>query len=228
MDRAAGRVDSNPSSRAGGKAVPPRNRRLPRALREQQMVDAAVAVFSARGYHAASMDEIAERARISKPMLYTYLGAKEELFAVCVRREGRRLREAVAGAVDLDQSPEDQLWRGLRAFFDFVGSNRDGWRVLYRQAQVLQPFAADLAEVRGGMVDVISGLLAQAMAAEGQRKPATELRALAYALVGAGESLADWVIDHPDEDSEMSAARLMNLVWMGAGSLLRGQLWRRP
>lgn len=217
-DRASNRIE----------AKPPRNRRLPRAVREQQMVEAAVAVFSARGYHAASMDEIAERASISKPMLYTYLGTKEELFAVCVRREGQRLREAVAGAIGVDQPPEDQLWQGLRAFFDFVGGNRDSWRVLYRQAQLLQPFADDLTELRGAMVEVISGLLTRAMAAEGRHQPAVELRAIAYALVGAGESLADWVVDHPDEDPEISAARLMNLVWMGAGNLLRGELWRRP
>src|SRR5204862_679616 len=55
-------------------------RRLPRSVREQQMLDAAVAVFSAAGYHAASMDEISGRAGISKPMVYAYLGTKEELF----------------------------------------------------------------------------------------------------------------------------------------------------
>jgi AcrR family transcriptional regulator len=58
-------------------STPPTFKRLPRAVREQQMLDAAVKVFSRRGFHAASMDEIAEDADISKPMVYAYLGTKE-------------------------------------------------------------------------------------------------------------------------------------------------------
>lgn len=64
----------------------PAFKRLPRAVREQQMLDAAVKVFSRRGFHAASMDEIAEDAGISKPMVYAYLGTKEELFVACLHR----------------------------------------------------------------------------------------------------------------------------------------------
>src|SRR5436305_2191604 len=109
--------------------------RLPRSVREQQMLDAAVAVFSAAGYHAASMDEIAERAGISKPMVYAYLGAKEELFIACVHREGTRLMESIVAAAGSGLPPDEQLWRGLRAFFGFVGQHREGWSVLYRQAR---------------------------------------------------------------------------------------------
>src|ERR1700752_1279958 len=107
-------------------------KRLPRVVREQQMLDAAVQVFSRRGFHAASMDDIAESAGISKPMVYAYLGTKEELFIACLHREGTRLMEAIA-AVGRDENvpAEEQLWRGLRAFFTFVGAYRDGWAVLY-------------------------------------------------------------------------------------------------
>lgn len=62
------------------------------------MLDAAVRIFSRHGYHGASMDEIAERAGISKPMVYAYLGTKEELFVACLHREGTRMMEAIAGA----------------------------------------------------------------------------------------------------------------------------------
>src|SRR5207302_9144494 len=84
--------------------------RLPRTVREQQMLDAAVAVFSASGFHAASMAEIAARAGISKPMVYAYLGTKEELFVVCLHREGTRLMEAIAGVVEPNLPPDEQLW----------------------------------------------------------------------------------------------------------------------
>ncbi len=202
-------------------------RRLPRAVREQQMLDAAVRVFSRRGYHAASMDEIAEQAGISKPMVYAYLGAKEELFVACLHREGTRLMEAVARIVEPDLPVDEQLWRGLRAFFAFVGAHRDGWSVLYRQARGQEPFAAEVAAMRGRLVEIVAGLLGRAVEAVGHRaaRPA-DLTAMAYALVGVAESLADWVVEHTDEDPEVTATRMMNFVWLGADDLLRGRSWR--
>ncbi|HEY0701100.1 MAG TPA: helix-turn-helix domain-containing protein, partial [Micromonospora sp.] len=131
-------------------------KRLPRAIREQQMLDAAVRTFSLRGYHAASMDEIAEAAGISKPMVYAYLGTKEELFTAVLHREGTRIMEAVAAAVVPGLPPDQQLWRGLRAFFAFVGAHRDGWAVLYRQARGEPPFAGELTRMRARMAEVVA------------------------------------------------------------------------
>ena len=205
-------------------------KRLPRAVREQQMLDAAVAVFSAAGFHDASMDEIAARAGISKPMVYAYLGSKEELFLACLHREGTRLMEAVASAVEPADSPplppDEQLWRGLRAFFAFVGAHRDGWRVLYRQARATEPFVAELAAMRARMVDVVCVLLSRVIATGGRAPRPVDVTAMAYALVGAGESLADWAVDHSEEPPEATATRLMNFVWLGAGELLGGAVWR--
>ena len=99
------------------------------------MLDAAVRVFSRRGFHEASMDEIADEADISKPMVYAYLGSKDDLFRACVNREGTRLMESIVAVVGEGLPADEQLWRGLRAFFGFVGAHRDGWAVLYRQAK---------------------------------------------------------------------------------------------
>ncbi|MBX6355813.1 MAG: TetR/AcrR family transcriptional regulator [Micromonosporaceae bacterium] len=201
-------------------------KRLPRAVREQQMLDAAVRVFSRRGFHAASMDEIAEHAGISKPMVYAYLGAKEDLFIACLRREASRLIEAVTGAAGGDLPPDEQLWRGLRAFFGFVGAHREGWTVLYRQARGQEPFSREVAGMRARMAEVIAVLLGRAVAAAGQRASESDLEVMAYALVGASESLADWLVDHPTEDPERAATRMMNIAWLGADQLLRGATWR--
>jgi AcrR family transcriptional regulator len=207
-------------------------KRLPRAVREQQMLDAAVEVFSAAGFHDASMDEIAARAGISKPMVYAYLGSKEELFLACLHREGTRLMEAVASAVASADAPplppDEQLWRGLRAFFAFVAEHRGGWSVLYRQARGTEPFVAELAAMRARMVDVVCGLLSRVIATSGREPRPVDVRAMAYALVGAGESLADWAVDHAEEPAEVTATRLMNVIWVGAGELLRGATWRPP
>ncbi|ATE57791.1 TetR/AcrR family transcriptional regulator [Actinosynnema pretiosum] len=204
-----------------------RTKRLPRAVRERQILDAAVDVFSRLGFHAASMDEISEVAGISKPMLYAYLGSKEELFTACTRRESARLMEAIATGVEVDRAADVQLWTGLRAFFGFVGEHRASWLVLHRQAASQGgPFAAELAELRGRAIGLVAELVARA--AEEAGVPGTGARdaeSMAAALVGAGESLADWWLDHPDEPSGVVAARLMNLVWMGFGDLVDGKVW---
>src|SRR6476469_9685587 len=177
-------------------------KRLPRVVRERQMLDAAVKVFSNRGFHAASMDEIAEVAGISKPMVYAYLGTKEELFVACLHREATRLMEAIAEVVDPALGLSEQLWSGLRAFFTFVGAHRDGWAVLYRQARGQEPFATELAAMRRRIVDAVAGMLERAVQAEGRQIHGTDLEVSAYALVGAGESLADWLADHPEADPD--------------------------
>ncbi|MFD6612928.1 TetR/AcrR family transcriptional regulator [Micromonospora chalcea] len=204
---------------------PPTFKRLPRAVREQQMLDAAVKVFSRRGFHAASMDEIADDAGISKPMVYAYLGTKEELFVACLHRESTRMMEAIAGAAAPDLPADERLWRGLRAFFGFVGAHRDGWAVLYRQARGSQPFAVELAAMRGRLVEVVAGMLDHALRAAGREVGATDLEVVAYALVGASESLADWLADHPEADAGKTATRMMNVAWLGADQLLRGVTW---
>jgi AcrR family transcriptional regulator len=190
------------------------------------MLDAAIRVFAKRGFHAATMDEVAERAGVSKPMVYAYLGTKDELFVACLRREAGRLLEAVAGVVDPDLPPDEQLWRGLRGFFTYVGAHRDGWAVLYRQARTREPFAAELADMRRGMVEVIAEKLAAALAGRGRDVPAEELETMALALVGAGESLADRLVDTPREAPERTATRMMNAIWLGAQRQLDGEIWR--
>jgi AcrR family transcriptional regulator len=198
-------------------------KRLPRAVREKQMLDAAVKIFARRGFHAASMDEIAEVAGVSKPMVYAYLGTKDELFLACLRREATLLLEAVASGVEPSARPDQQLWNGLRAFFGFVGDHRDGWLVLYRRAP--EPFAGELAGMRSRIIEVVTGLLESACAAAPVRATPADLVPIAHALVGAAESMADWLVDHPSEAPSSAATRLMNLVWLGAGNLLAGRTW---
>src|SRR6202020_3363670 len=91
------------------------SKRLPRAVREQQMLDAAVQMFSINGYHETSMDAIAAKAEISKPMLYLYYGSKEELFGACLDREMTRFVDGVREQIDLNQSPRDLLHNTILA-----------------------------------------------------------------------------------------------------------------
>ena len=190
------------------------------------MLDAAVRVFSRRGFHAANMDDIAEQCGVSKPMIYAYHGTKEELFLACLRRESERMLTGIIEAADATLPPDEQLWRGLKSFFEFVGAHRDGWSVLYRQARSLEPFAGELAAMRRAIVQVIAHRLELALEKEGRPARSDDMTSMALSLVGASESLADWLASRPDEDPARTATRLMNAVWLGAAQLLRGELWR--
>ncbi|KEI46012.1 TetR/AcrR family transcriptional regulator [Saccharopolyspora rectivirgula] len=203
-----------------------RNRRLPREVRERQILTAAVDVFAARGFHAASMDEISEVAGISKPMIYAYLGAKEELFEACIRKEAERLIEAIGESVVPGSSPEQQLWQGLRGFFAYVNDNRAGWTVLHRQAASLQePFISEFLEWRQRATGMIAELLARATERSPQPRRPEQMLPFAAALVGAGESLVEWWFDNPEHTPDGLARRLMNMVWMGFGNLVEGKSW---
>lgn len=213
-----------------GDGPPVRAKRLPREVRERQILDAAVRVFSQHGYHDASMDEISEVAGISKPMIYAYLGAKEDLFAACIHREATLLLEAIVSGIEAGQPADVQLWHGLRSFFGFVEEHKESWRVLHRQS-IAQggPFTEELMAMRRRAISLVSAVLMQAGADEGVGKAASITgEALAAALVGAGESLADWWLDHQDESASTIASRLMNLVWMGFGNLVEDRVWKPP
>lgn len=206
---------------------PQRARRLPRDVRERQITDAAVEVFSQHGYHAASMDEIAEVAGVSKPMVYAYLGAKEDLFAACIRRESQRLLEAVTSGVEAELEPDMQLWTGLRSFFAFVGHNRSAWTVLHRRALAVGgEFAEEISQMRARSIELVAAVVVATGTKQGVGAQAEKSgEGMAAALVGAAESLADWWLDHPDVSDGLLASWLMNLIWLGFGDLVQGDVW---
>jgi AcrR family transcriptional regulator len=210
----------------GHRSDRPRPQRLPRSTRERQILDAAVEVFAARGFYQASMDEISGSAGISKPMIYAYLGSKEELFTACVRREADRLLDAIRSVVEDDLPVGEQLWRGLRAFFEYVGEHRASWTVLHRQTiPRAEPFARELDQWRNQAIEFIAVLLARATEGSAQARQPDRIEPFAAALAGASESLVDWWGEHPEYTAEGLALRLMNLVWLGFSDLVQGKQW---
>ncbi|MGV9880502.1 TetR/AcrR family transcriptional regulator [Streptomyces sp. NPDC003006] len=200
---------------------------MPRAVREQQMLDAAVRIFARRGYRAASMDEIAELAGVSKPLVYLYLDSKEELFSACIRREAAALvgavREGVSAAAG--ERADRQLRDGLRAFFAHTAERPDGWAVLHRQARAQgEPFAALVAAMREEVLAYVTSVIAVAAreAHEDPSLPDREVAGLAQALVGAAESLADWANANESVSAKEAASTLMNFAWAGLGGLMEG------
>ncbi|WP_016909158.1 TetR/AcrR family transcriptional regulator [Streptomyces xiaopingdaonensis] len=205
-------------------------KRMPRAVREQQMLDAAVAGFARHGYQAASMDDIAEAAGVSKPLVYLYLKSKEELFSSCIRREGDSLHEAVRLGAGVSGSADQQLWNGLRAFFAHTSAHPDGWAVLSRARTQGEPFASMVASLRTRLTDLVTELLGQAAQDAGcdEELADREVSGLAHALVGAAESLAGWSNSRQGDrpSAKETAAVLMNFSWTGLGALVKGERWR--
>ncbi|PRX49307.1 TetR family transcriptional regulator [Prauserella shujinwangii] len=192
--------------------APTRRKRMPRAERERQMIEVAEAVFAERGYTAASMDEIAERVGVSKPMLYEYFHSKEGLLLACIRQSRAALREVTEEAVAQAASAEDAMRRGLRAFFVFIREHREAWSLLRHEMALIGTSAADEIEAtRQQQTDLISNLLG---ALVGESDP-IRAEASAEFVVGACERLAIWCERHEDITPEIVTEYAMDLLWGG-------------
>jgi AcrR family transcriptional regulator len=190
-------------------------KRLPRAVREQQMLDAAVQMFSVNGYHETSMDAIAAEAQISKPMLYLYYGSKEDLFGACLNRELNRFIEAVRADIDFTQSPKDLLRNAIGSFLRYIDANRASWIVMYAQAISSQAFAHTVREGREQIIEMVAELV---RAGSRTPRPDAEHQMMAVALVGAGEAMANR-LSTDDIDVDEAAQLMIDLFWHG----LRGR-----
>jgi AcrR family transcriptional regulator len=186
-------------------------KRLPRAVREQQMLDAAVQMFSVNGYHETSMDAIAAEAQISKPMLYLYYGSKEDLFGACLNRELSRFIDAVRADIDFTKSPKDLLRNTIVSFLRYIDANRASWIVMYTQAISSQAFAHTVREGREQIIELVAGLVRV-----GSRAPRSdaEHQMMAVALVGAGEAMANR-LSTGDIDVDEAAQLMIDLFWHG-------------
>ena len=186
-------------------------KRIPRAIREQQMLDSAIAVFSDLGYRSASMDTIARHANISKPMLYLYYGSQEELVSACVVRESGRLIDHLTSATAASTGARNRLESVVEAFLDYVDSHADSWNVVYRQAVAEPAFSEEVERTRTVLVDLTTDLLAQ-NSVDGRSRDVLEV--VATALVGAGEAVADRVA-HRSIPKSVAAGVVVDLAWRG-------------
>ena len=129
--------------------------------RRAGILDAALAVFSARGFHSSSIDDIAREAGISKALIYEHFESKQGLYADLLERNANELFERLASAlagVGVD-SGAARLATGLDAFFSFVEERRDAWRILFRD--VVDP---ETSAVLGRMVEQVTAVVAALIA----------------------------------------------------------------
>jgi AcrR family transcriptional regulator len=174
---------------------------MPRERREQLILNVAGGVFAGEGYYLASMDAIADLADVSKPMLYAYFGSKEGLYLAYIERAGGELLDRLENAAPPESDPAAALRARITEFLAFVEEHGDGWKVLFGEVASTRPFAERVAELRERIVQVIRRLIDDA----NLHFPPPAPDAIAHALVGAGESLANWWLDHPEVAREQVA-----------------------
>ncbi|HEX3783644.1 MAG TPA: TetR/AcrR family transcriptional regulator [Pseudonocardiaceae bacterium] len=196
---------------------PVKKRRMPRADRERQMMAVAEEVFVERGYVAASMDDIAERVGVSKPMLYEYFGSKEGLLVACVRQARSELFTVTSSAALEAAGPEEMLRKGLTAYFAFITEHSRSWALLRNEAAVVGTSA--LAEIDAGRAQQ-SELIIAAMSLYSPQPPPLDLRAAAEVIVGGCEQLAAWCAQNPELTPEKAADLVMQLTWFGISRLV--------
>jgi AcrR family transcriptional regulator len=184
------------------------SRGMPRELREQLILDVAGQVFARGGYFSSSMDEIAELADVSKPMLYAYFGSKERLYVAYIDRMGRELLDRLVQAAPNERKPLARLRARIEEFLAFVEEHRDGWIVLFRELSSAQPVAEKVAALRAQIAEAIRRMISSPDPCLDD----TAADAVAHAIVGAGESLANWWLEHPDVPRDQVADWYVNIV----------------
>ncbi len=182
--------------------------RVPRAVRERQLLDLAEQLFAERGYGGASMEELARRAGVTKPVVYELFGSKEGLFTACVDRTIERLASDISAAVRAETDPETRLRAGGLAFIRFAAGNRVTWELMSMGGK----FAEKARAVRSSQAELVRGLMAE-MATEGTDP--RELEVAAHAVNAAYEGVAHWMWDHPDVPIEQIADWIADVLMPG-------------
>lgn len=194
--------------------------RVPRELRERQLLELAEELFAERGYEGTSMDELARRAGISKPVVYSLVGSKEELFRRCFDRAGKELQDSViaaaAGAADL----ESLLRATALAFFEFVRRHEGAWRMLF-SAEMGGPAANHAHEIRARQARLVEGLLDAWALERGVALDPQRAGAVAFAINGAYEFMAHWWRGNPGSSAEDLADWGVRFTLPGIEALLK-------
>ncbi len=171
----------------------------------------AVAVFAEHGYHATSMNDVAETAGVTKPVLYQHFSSKRELFVELLADIGDELRDTIAKATADASGPRQQIEHGFRAYFRYVDENTASFRVLFGSGARRDPeFASFARNVEASIADAIAELIV----VEGE--PVAQRRMLAHSIVGMTEAASRYWLAHDREpDVDSLASQLSQLAWSG-------------
>ena len=168
-----------------------RGGRLPRGERRDQLLATASEVFVDRGYHAAGMDEIAERAGVSKPVLYQHFSSKLDLYLAALQLHGDILVAGVRQALRTTTDNRQRLRSAVQAFFDFIELDSQGYRLIFENDNVTEPQVAAQVKVSiEACTDAVFDLISQDSGLDPHRS-----RMVAVGLVGISVDCARYWLD---------------------------------
>lgn len=192
--------------------------RLPAARRRKQLLAVALEVFAERGFHPTSMNDVAEAAGVTKPVLYQHFASKRELYHELLEDVGGQLRDAIEKATSEAASPREQVERGFGAYFGFVAQHQAAFRILFGGGTRRDDeFAAYALGVEEAIAATIAGLI------EIEGIDAATRRLLAHGIVGLAEATSrHWLTDGETTDPGALAAKVAELAWAGLRGIRAG------
>ena len=193
-----------------------RHGRVPRAVREQQLLDIAEEQFALSGYGGASIEVIAKLAGISRPIVYEYFGDKEGMYVACLRRAREELEEMILAAATRAGDAREMLQYGTEAYFEFVERRGQRWAVLFGGVELAGRAAEGVARLRFATVSRIRDLLGELAPEADQRT----VEAFSHAISGSAEQVAKWWRANPDVTREEVVGLQVAFAWAGMRQLL--------
>ena len=197
---------------SGGAQTAGRPTRLPRSARRKQLLAAAQQIFVAQGYHAAAMDEIAEQAGVSKPVLYQHFPGKLELYLALLDTHCDAIIAKVRGAMQATPDNKERVTGAVRAYFDFMDHESEAFRLVF-ESDLRNDDDVRAVVDRGtrACVEAIAEVIAADTGADKERA-----LLLAAGLTGLMETSARWWLPRKGTVSPDEAVSLMtSLAWRG-------------
>ena len=189
--------------------------RMPRSARRAQLLDAAQAAFVESGYHAAAMDDIADRAGVSKPVLYQHFPGKLELYLALLDKHSEALEQLVRDALQSTTDNKERVYAAINAYFDFVSRDGAAFRLIFESDLTNEPLVRN-------RLDAVGLVCAEAVAeviAEDTGLSEEDASLLGVSLTGMAQVAARHWLAQGSEVPKDEAARLVGaLAWRGLGS----------
>ena len=184
--------------------------RLPAHARRRQLLDSALDVFATRGYHGASMNDVADAAGVTKPVLYQHFASKRQLFIDLLEDVGSRLAELISNATATVEGPRERVEAGFAAYFRWIDANRAAFSLLFRGSIRLDAEFADVVHhIESFLADAIATLIEADLDDEHRRT-------LAHGIVGLAEGTGrHWIDDGLDLDPDILGRQVADLAYAG-------------